>query len=118
MFYSSSISGDFFFLITFESLFDVPFNCWLMHFFHLVFFLHFLDMVCYEEGTAQCVILNMTPGANTKKIILTVRPSNKVSTLFSDIKNQMSVENFDISLQASAEEDEVSAADLLTSLPD
>lgn len=64
-------------------------------------------MVCYEEGSAQCVILNMMPGANTKKIILTVRPSNKVSTLFNDIKNQMQVDNFDMSLQISAEEEEV-----------
>lgn len=64
-------------------------------------------MVCYEEGSAQCVILNMMPDAPMKKIILTVRPSNKVSKLFNDIKNQMQVENFDISLQTSTEEEEV-----------
>lgn len=64
-------------------------------------------MVCYEEGSTQCVILNMMPGAVNKKIILTVRPSYKVSTLFSDIKNQMQVESFDMSLQSSAEEEEV-----------
>lgn len=64
-------------------------------------------MVCYEEGSAQCIILNMMPDAPMKKIILTVRPSNKVSILFNDIKNQMQVENFDISLQTSTEEEEV-----------
>lgn len=64
-------------------------------------------MVCYEEGSAQCVILNMMPGAITRKIILTVRPSYKLSTLFNDIKNQMQVDNFDISLQPSSEEEEV-----------
>lgn len=62
-------------------------------------------MVCYEEGSAQCVILNMMPGAITKKITLMVRPSQKVSTLFNDIKNQMQVDNFDISLQTSPEEE-------------
>lgn len=35
-----------------------------------------------------------------------VRPSNKVSTLFNDIKNQMQVDNFDISLQTSSSEEE------------
>lgn len=64
-------------------------------------------MVCNEERSAQCIILNMLPDAQMKKITLTVRPSNKVSKLFSDIKNQMQVENFDISLQMSAEEEEV-----------
>lgn len=64
-------------------------------------------MVCYDEGSAQCIILNMMPGASTKRITLMVRPSNKVSTLFNDIKNQMQVENFDISLQTSIEEEEV-----------
>ncbi|XP_031619612.1 ubiquitin carboxyl-terminal hydrolase 47 isoform X2 [Contarinia nasturtii] len=64
-------------------------------------------MVCYEEGNAQCIhIKNMIPGASTKKITLMVRPSNRVSTLFSDIKNQMQVDNFDISLQTSASEEE------------
>lgn len=64
-------------------------------------------MVCYEEEDAQCImILNMIPGASTKRITLMVRPSKKVSTLFSDIKNQMQVDNFDISLQASASEEE------------
>lgn len=64
-------------------------------------------MVCYDEGIAYCIIFNMMPGASTKKITLKVRPSNKVSTLFNDIKNQMQVENFDISLQTSDEEEEV-----------
>ncbi|XP_055315105.1 ubiquitin carboxyl-terminal hydrolase 47 isoform X3 [Sitodiplosis mosellana] len=64
------------------------------------------DMVCYDEGSAQCIILNMMPGAITKRIILMVRPSNKVSTLFNDIKNQMQVDNFDISLQTSSPEEE------------
>lgn len=65
-------------------------------------------MVCCEEGSAQCIILNMMPGANTKRITLMVRPSNKVSTLFNDIKNQMQVDNFDISLQlGDTEEEEV-----------
>lgn len=64
-------------------------------------------MVCYEEESAQCVILNMMPNAQMKKIILMVRPSNKVSKLFYDIKNQLQVENFDISLQTSTEEEEV-----------
>lgn len=63
-------------------------------------------MVCCEEGSAQCIILNMMPGANTKRIILMVRPSNKVSTLFNDIKNQMQVENFDISMQLGDREEE------------
>lgn len=63
-------------------------------------------MVCYDEGSAQCIILNMMPGASTKRITLMVRPSNKVSTLFSDIKNQMQVDNFDISLQTSSSDDE------------
>lgn len=67
-------------------------------------------MVCYEEGSTQCVVLNTMPDAPMKKIILTVRPSNKVSKLFSDIKNQMQVENFDISLQTSTEEEEVSTS--------
>lgn len=64
-------------------------------------------MVCYEEGSAQCIVLNMMPGAISKRITLMVRPSNKVSTLFNDIKNHMQVENFDISLQTSTEEEEV-----------
>lgn len=64
-------------------------------------------MVCYEEGSTQCVVLNTMPDAPMRKITLTVRPSNKVSKLFSDIKNQMQVENFDISLQTSTEEEEV-----------
>lgn len=35
-----------------------------------------------------------------------VRPSNTVSTLFNDIKNQMQVDNFDISLKTSEDEEE------------
>lgn len=63
-------------------------------------------MVCYDEGSAQCIILNMMPGASAKKITLMVRPSEKVSALFNDIKNQMQVDNFDISLQSSASNEE------------
>lgn len=63
-------------------------------------------MVCCEEGSAQCIILNMMPGANTKRITLMVRPSNKVSTLFNDIKNQMQVDNFDISMHLGDRDEE------------
>lgn len=64
-------------------------------------------MVCYDEGSAQCIILNMMPGASTRRITLMVRPSNKISTLFNDIKNQMDVDNFAISLKTNEEEEEV-----------
>lgn len=67
-----------------------------------------IDMVCYEEGSAQCVVHNTMPGATTKRITLMVRPSYKVSQLFDDIRNQMQVENFDVSLQTHKEEEEVS----------
>lgn len=66
-----------------------------------------IDMVCYEEGSAQCIISNMMPGATKKRLTLLVRPSYKVSQLFSDIKCQLDVDNFDISLQTSKEEEEV-----------
>lgn len=67
-----------------------------------------IDMVCCEEGSAQCVVHNTMPGATTKRITLMVRPSYKVSQLFHDIRNQMQVENFDVSLQTHKEEEEVS----------
>lgn len=67
-------------------------------------------MVCYDEGSsAQCVILNMMSGAVTSRIILCVRPSYKVCDLFNDIKNQMQVDNFDMSLKTSTEEEEVNS---------
>lgn len=65
-------------------------------------------MVCHEEGSAQCVVLNTMPGATTRRITLMVRPSYKVSQLFNDIRNQMQVDNFDVSFQTSKEEEEVS----------
>lgn len=97
--------------------FVADFNLNYVCFFFLVFSSSFLsmctrslkiDMVCYEEGSAQCVVHNTMPGATTKRIILMVRPSYKVSQLFHDIRNQMQVENFDVSLQTQKEEEEVS----------
>lgn len=64
-------------------------------------------MVCHDEGSANCIISNMMPGATKKKIILTVRPSYTVSKLFSDIKTQLDVDNFDVLLATSKDSEEV-----------
>lgn len=67
----------------------------------------FLDMVCGDEGSVQCIISNLMPGATVKKITLMVRPSNTVSQLFSDIKTQLEVDNFEIVMQTSKDGEEV-----------
>lgn len=70
-------------------------------------YVQFSDMVCYDEGSAQCIISNMMPGATKMKITLMVRPSYTVVKLFNDIKTQLDVDNFDILLQKSKEAKEI-----------
>lgn len=63
-------------------------------------------MVCHDEGSTQCIVLNMMH-SGPKRITLMIRPSNKVSQLIDDIKNQMQVDNFDISVQLAKHQEEV-----------
>lgn len=64
-------------------------------------------MVCGDEGSAQCIISNLMPGATKKKITLMVRPSYTVLQLFSDIKTQLDVDDFEIVMQTSKDGEEV-----------
>lgn len=64
-------------------------------------------MVCSDEGSVQCIISNLMPGATKKKITLLVRPSYTVPQLFNDIKTQLDVDNFEIVMQTSKDGEEV-----------
>lgn len=71
-----------------------------------------VDMVCGDEGSVQCIISNLMPGATKKKITLMVRPSNTVPQLFSDIKTQLDVDNFEIVMQTTKDGEEVCVSEM------
>lgn len=64
-------------------------------------------MVCSDEGSTQCIIVNLMPDAKIKKLTLLVRPSYTVKKLFEDIQRQFDVINFNILIQTSKNSEEI-----------
>lgn len=61
-------------------------------------------MVSFDGRAIMCTICNPLPNASKKKITLMVRASYTVSQLFSDIKTQMDVDNFEVQWNAVSSE--------------
>lgn len=53
-------------------------------------------MVCAEEKSKRCLILDHSPNPEQKKISITIRPSYTVEKLFSDVELQSSFKKFQL----------------------
>lgn len=50
------------------------------------------------DQSTNCIVLNYLPNAETKKISFTVRPTYSVSKLYGDIRLQLAVNDFELTL--------------------